>query len=878
MNVAILFALSWLIHGWSGYQPLPDVADVTLDARQAKRISNVRGAHGGCIYTSPREASHAGDIVHVTLEAKGSGTAFVTIARYTDKTVFNQTSRREKFELSSEWKRYEFDFAVGDGTAGKTAKIDLQLGVGKGGEAYFANVEYDIERRVREDFDTPGVHVGGAETVQGNIAPGLLAVTGLGVITADAPREIKLPENSFSLPSRGANAFFESSIRIYSFGRTKRKDATLDMHFDGGDGERFAVRMIHDAKSQHIKCVLADKVSAGVKTCGKIDVPYQALPADFVFSAALSGEVKLEIKSLADSSYDCCKGLSRFFKGRKEKFSASMLFTPRDGAGELVIDEYSLGRASPEKKFLPVVKVLEKAQEFDPVKAGWPLVFSDDFDGKKVDESKWECMRNPELAIVEDGILHIRTDWNKKGDKLETTSLYTRESWTYGYFESRLRFTKNSGWWAAFWLCTKSCGNPFKDGFEIDIFEDYYTRCDKPDGEHKPILDHNLHMFGSGVLKSWNFGSRLPGSLDDFYVLGCKWTPFEISYYLNGKLISSKANHCEHKSVTFDAISHGAGFSPLRAIISGQIMNKSWFCHDTTGFKFPEDFLVDYVRVYAYPNESALKLSISSDCKTSFLKPDESIRLTAKVEKPADGSRVKAVYLFDSGYLLDYKTEPPYVFDVKFSDEYYAATRYMRPGRSGKTTPLKGTGLHAFAAYALDSSGRYAHSTQNVEVVLGDIAKSRPYEGKAQKIPGIVKCGRYDEGGMGVAYSDNTERNLASNSFRTNEWVDAASETCIGSSFSGEWLTYSVDIAQSGKYRAELTFGTPDKGKAKMHLFLDGVKIGYFDCPAHSASHWGTDTKSAIESLWLPAGRHRLTILLEERYNFSTIEFVKVKP
>ena len=218
MNVAILFALSWLIHGWSGYQPLPDVADVTLDARQAKRISNVRGAHGGCIYTSPREASHAGDIVHVTLEAKGSGTAFVTIARYTDKTVFNQTSRREKFELSGEWKRYEFDFAVGDGTAGKTVKIDLQLGVGKGGEAYFANVEYDIERLVREDFDTPGVHVGGAETVQGNIAPGLLAVTGLGVITADAPREIKLPENSFSLPSRGANAFFESSVRIYSFG------------------------------------------------------------------------------------------------------------------------------------------------------------------------------------------------------------------------------------------------------------------------------------------------------------------------------------------------------------------------------------------------------------------------------------------------------------------------------------------------------------------------------------------------------------------------------------------------------------------------------------------------------------------------------------
>jgi hypothetical protein len=108
--------------------------------------------------------------------------------------------------------------------------------------------------------------------------------------------------------------------------------------------------------------------------------------------------------------------------------------------------------------------------------------------------------------------------------------------------------------------------------------------------------------------------------------------------------------------------------------------------------------------------------------------------------------------------------------------------------------------------------------------------------------------------------------------------VDASGETCIGSSFSGEWLTYSVDIAESGNYRAVFTFGTPDKGKAKLHLFLDGVRIGHFDCPGHDAPHWGADTRSTIESLPLPAGRHRLTILLEERYNFSTIEFTKVQP
>jgi beta-glucanase (GH16 family) len=877
MNSLALMALAWLVHSWSGYQPLAKVTDENVDGRSVKRLCEVKGKYGGCIYTTPRQASRRGDVVHAVFEAKGSGKGFATVARYTEKNHYNQTSTRAEFDLTAEWKRYEFDFYIDDGTSGETAKIDFLLGVEKDGEVYFANADYEIERRIRDNFEGPAPHAGGAEIVQGNIAPGLLSLTGLGVIATDKPRAIELEKTTFSLPVSGANAFFESSVRLYSFGRTLRKDATLDVRFAGDDGGRFALRIVHDAKDEMLKCSLMDKVSSQRTLCGRLNVPYKALPADFVLSAAITGEVKLEVKSLADSSYEAAKGNSRFFKNRTGKFTTSMLYTPRDGQGELVIDEYSLGRANVDITFAPVTMTLNKDEEFDPVKAGWPLVFADEFDGDKVDTNKWECVRNPSLAFIEDGKLHIRTDWNKKGDALETSSLWSNEGWTYGYFESRLRFTKNSGWWAAFWLCTRSCGNPFKDGFEIDIFEDYYTRCDKPDGVHRPILDHNLHMFGSGVLKSWNYRSTLPGSLDDFYVLGCKWTPFEISYYLNGKLISSSANHSKHKSVTFDAIAHGAGFSPLRAIVSGQIMNESWFCHDTTGFKFPEDFVVDYVRVYAFPDKGGPSVSIKSNGRRNILNIGEKIRLDVDAKKASDGADIKAVYLFDSGYLLDYKTEPPYVFDVGIDEKYYGATRYMRPGRSGKVTPLKGTGIHIFAAYVLDSKGRYSYSKDPVEIVVGDIKKSTPYLGNAQKIPGVIKCGLYDNGGVGVAYGDNTDSNLASTTFRTNEWVDAASEMCIGGSSPGEWLTYTVDIAQSGVYRAVFTFGTPQKGKAGLVLFLDGERIGHFDCPAHDAPHWGCDTQSVIEALQLPSGRHRLTILLEGKYNFSTLEFTKVK-
>ena len=871
---SVLLALTWALHNWSGYQPLATVTDETIDGREVKRLSNVRGQSGGCIYTEPRTPCRAGDVVHATFEAKGSGKGFVTVARYAKKGGYNQHSAQYDFALTDGWKRHSFDFRVGDGTAGETGSCDLQLGVKQGGEACFASVEMTVERRLVDDFEGTGPHVGGAEVIKGNIAPGLLSLTGLGLVRTDAPRRIELPNASFRLPTTGGNPYLESAVRLYSFGRVERRKATLDEKFVGEDGAEFALRVEHDPANENLRCTLADRIDGVTKVRGRLDVPYKSLPADFVLSGSISGAVRLEVNSLSDSSHYVTKADSAFFKGRDGQISMYMNYTPRQGEGELVFDNYSVGRADPETKLQPVPLQVEKLPTFDPVKAGWPLVFSDEFDRPQLDEGKWELNKNARdgMAFVEDGVLHIRCDWDKKHEKLQTASLWSREKWAYGYFESRLRFTRNSGWWAAFWLCTHSDANPFKDGFEIDIFEDYYTRCDKPDGVHRPILDHNLHMFGSAVLKSWNYRSTLPGSLDDFYVLGCKWTPFEISYYLNGKLIASEANHSEHKSVTFDAITHAAGFTPLSAIVSGQIMNDSWFCHDTTGFAFPEDYLVDYVRVYAYPQPDRPAVSLACAPSNLCMKMGDKLRFEAKAAPAKDGAKVKTVYLFDSGYLLDYRTEPPYVFDVGVTDEYYDATRYMKPGRSGKRNPLKGTGIHVYAAYALDEKGRYAHS-DTVEKLICNFAACRPYKGVAQKIPGVVKCGCYDEGGPGVAYSDTTEGNSASKAFRTGEDVDAASETCIGSVSSGEWLTYTVDVAKAGAYRAVFTYGTPDKGHAKLHVFVDGEKAGVFECPAHDAPHWGTDTKSET-TLTLPAGRHRLTLLCEERYNFSTLEFV----
>ena len=332
-----------------------------------------------------------------------------------------------------------------------------------------------------------------------------------------------------------------------------------------------------------------------------------SFPADFIFAANAEGEFDLTVNSLVDSSTASCRGNATFFKeNARVPFSAELVFRSREKqTAETVLDNYMTGIAATEVKSSAIPFKVELLKEFDPVKAGWKLVFSDEFNGTEVDWSKWFNYKNRENAILDGkGNLLLKIDFNPKTQQLEEASLWSRQTFKYGYFESRLRFTKQPGWWAAFWLYGDSNANPMLDGFEIDIFEDYYTRPNKKGAANLGILDHNLHVYTGSLLKSWNYSSKLPGSLDDFYVIGCKWTPFEISYYLNGRQIASSANHSPYNSVTFDAIHHAAGITPLHAIVSGQIMQKAWNGLTAEDGKFPEYFVVDYVRVYDEVKES----------------------------------------------------------------------------------------------------------------------------------------------------------------------------------------------------------------------------------------------------------------------------------
>ena len=723
-----------------------------------------------------------------------------------------------------------------------------------------------------EDFEGKKVSCSGNPTViQGYPTPGLLILTGQGVFRTDSRLTIAPPQTEIAMP-KDDSKYAAFGLRIQNFGTDKRADGDLAMSFSASDR---IYEMIVGHKAAEDQLTLHFMVDG--KEESSQTIPYQVLPADFLFSANRKGHYCLTVNSLADSSFRSFFGDSTFFFGL-DQMKAKLELRAADGKpAEITVDDLMIGQSADDTGELPVPFKIERNRTFDPVKAGWKLMFSDEFDGTELDLKKWfySSTSRKDLLAVRDGKLIISADWNEQKTAVQSARIYTHQDFLYGYFEARLKFRKEPGWWAAFWLCSTGPSNAFIDGMEIDIFEDYYLRPKTPGGKPGNTLDHNLHMYASNKLKSWNYNSKLPGSIEDFYVIGCKWTPFEISYYMNGKLISSTANHSPYDSVTFDAFHHGMGATPLKGILSGCCGRSGG---DPKLGHYPEHFEVDYVRFYEYPRSSSdtpeIQLTVKG-AENYRIPHGTALKFQAEV-KPSEKSNspISCVYLMDSGFLLDYKTEPPFDFEIRSTPEFYRLTQYAKPGRSGEA--LEFYSIHAFSVVAQDAKGNVAFTRPLVRFFAPPYIPSRPYQGKPQVLPGRLNLPFYDEGGQNVAYADSTPKNLTdrTGTFRPGEAVDAT-EKGIGYIAGGEWINYTVEVRKSGRYQAKLQYGTPVSNPHGIMLLVDGIDAGEFKLLPHDPKFgYSADSYAEIDGIELSKGKHVLTLLFcRSAVNLSHIDF-----
>jgi beta-glucanase (GH16 family) len=241
------------------------------------------------------------------------------------------------------------------------------------------------------------------------------------------------------------------------------------------------------------------------------------------------------------------------------------------------------------------------------------LAWSDEFsaaNGSLPDSSKWimetggggwgndelETYTNrAENAHVQDGNLVITANKEtyKGADgiareftsaRLKTLGLFEQK---YGRFEARIKIPRGQGMWPAFWMLGGNiAAAPWPNCGEIDIMENIGKEPDKIHGSmHGPGYSGEKPLTGAYTLPSGKFA-------DDFHLFAVEWEPSAVRFYVDSSLYETQtpADLPKGKTWVFDH----PFFILLNLAVGG-----NWPGSPSPYTTFPQQMLVDYVRVYA---------------------------------------------------------------------------------------------------------------------------------------------------------------------------------------------------------------------------------------------------------------------------------------
>lgn len=201
------------------------------------------------------------------------------------------------------------------------------------------------------------------------------------------------------------------------------------------------------------------------------------------------------------------------------------------------------------------------------------------------------------------------------------------------------------------------------------------------------------------------------------------------------------------------------------------------------------------------------------------------------------------------------------------------------------TAPFEATIQHLAAGvrslHARVYSGDSFNITNTVQIIVG---QQQPYEGQPWMIPGTIEAAKYDrfEGGsgQGIAYNDTTPVNAGT--FRTEESVDATIVTgegaVVGWTVAGEWLEYTVQVAQSGIYQLSFRYASGNaQARGPVRFLLNGRPITEPVALAATGG-WSTYRDAVVEEVELTAGTRVLRLeFIGGEVNIGRLSFSYVR-
>ena len=152
---------------------------------------------------------------------------------------------------------------------------------------------------------------------------------------------------------------------------------------------------------------------------------------------------------------------------------------------------------------------------------------------------------------------------------------------------------------------------------------------------------------------------------------------------------------------------------------------------------------------------------------------------------------------------------------------------------------------------------------------IGAVAAATPYLGAAIPVPGTFEAENYDNGGEGAAFHDLTAGNTGGK-YRPSEAVDIIASTNASGGFTitnfqtGEWTSYSVNVATAGNYTVQLHEATTATDAA-FHVEVDGRNVtGSVAVPSSGSAN--TYRWTAMQTVTLTAGKHQVKVVSEQQY------------
>jgi beta-glucanase (GH16 family) len=205
--------------------------------------------------------------------------------------------------------------------------------------------------------------------------------------------------------------------------------------------------------------------------------------------------------------------------------------------------------------------------------------------------------KSPNAYVGNDGYLHIIARQPASGTytsaRMKTEGL---QSFQYGRIEASIKMPQGQGFWPAFWMLGDNitsvnwpaCG-------EMDIMESIGKM---PSTNYGSI--HGTGFTGTMIGTAYNLpnGARFA---DAFHTFGILWSPKQIQYYVDSptNIYATYTPSSLPKGAIWPFDS-GKFFFILNLAVGG-----SWPGSPDATSVFPQEMLVDYVRVYSEPASSS---------------------------------------------------------------------------------------------------------------------------------------------------------------------------------------------------------------------------------------------------------------------------------